>query len=151
MKRERTTFGARRIAALAVGSLLWVTPLGPAWGVPRPPRVTATVPPPADAPTVHPPARRLVVAGASLSGVGLLSAAVGFSLLAGVHVGNPGAGLQIVGEGDQAVRALRTARAGMAVGFAGLSVALTGAIVAVVGAVQRRRAARRPATSFARR
>ena len=137
----RTQLPVATAAALA-GTLCFAP--RPALATPPPPQVRAA----AEAPAAHDVARplrrarTLVWTGVGLASAGLVMAAAGFGLLAGVHVGNPGSGMQIEGTDDEAQRALRVARAGQAVGITGAAVTLTGAAVAIAGAVGLRRARR---------
>jgi len=85
--------------------------------------------------------RRLVVAGGTIAGAGLVTATLGFGVLAGIHAGNPGPGMTLEHDDPVAAkRVLRTANAMMGVGLAGASMLLTGAVIVAIAGISRRRA-----------
>ena len=82
-------------------------------------------------------ARGLLIAGASIAGVGLLSAATGFGVLGGIHAANPGPGLSFEAEDEASRRRLvRLAKGMEGLAWSGVALSAVGAVVLTVGAVQ---------------
>ncbi len=77
----------------------------------------------------------VVMGGAVTGGVGLILAAVGFGVFAGIHTGNPGRGLEIDGFDDvrDTQRVVRVGRAMGGMGIAGGIAAIGGAIALAIG------------------
>jgi hypothetical protein len=86
-------------------------------------------------------ARKLLIAGGVLGGIGLVATSIGFGVLGGIHMGNPGIGKSLeFDDPAQGRHLVRTANTMEVVGSLGASVLLTGVILAVVGGVKLRRA-----------
>jgi hypothetical protein len=84
--------------------------------------------------------RRLLISGGVIGGVGLLATTLGFGILGGIHMGNPGPGMSLEAEPGEARQLLRTANSMMLLGSIGASLLVTGAILAATGGHQLRRA-----------
>lgn len=86
-------------------------------------------------------ARKLLIAGGVLGGVGLVATALGFGIHGGIHLGNPGPGQEIQTDDPANGRGLvRTANTMLTVGGIGASLLITGAILAAIGGSSMRRA-----------
>ncbi len=82
--------------------------------------------------------RRLLISGGVVGGLGLLSMTVGFGVLGGIHLGNPGPRMVLEFDDlDQGRRVLRTANTMAIVGVVGAVMSFSGVILGTVGGTMR--------------
>ena len=87
--------------------------------------------------------RELLISGGIIGGVGLLTMTVGFGVLGGIHLGNPGPKMVLEFDDlNQGRRVLRTANAMAIVGVVGATMSVTGVILGAVGGTIRWRGRR---------
>lgn len=126
------TLSSRWLALSCAGALA----LGPALSHAAEPKVGAGP----DSPR-HERARKLLIAGGVLGGVGLVATTIGFGIYGGIHLGNPGPGQQLNADDPTTARSLvRTANAMQMVGGIGASLLITGVILAAIGGSSLRKA-----------
>jgi len=87
--------------------------------------------------------RVLLLSGGVIGGLGLLTMTVGFGVLGGIHIGNPGPKRVLEFDDlDQGRGVLRTANAMAIVGVVGATMSVTGLILGAVGGAIRWRGRR---------
>lgn len=87
--------------------------------------------------------RKLLIGGGVVAGTGLLLGTIAFSVLGGIHAGNPGDGLMLESsDARDRQRTLNLARGMEGLGYASVAMLLSGVVVLAVGGATYRKGLR---------